>query len=179
MRTIIIAAVGLVAAATSAAQTPTGSGPACGLLTASELAVVGGTGRGQAHQMAVNEGLSKGHTMDMCTWAAGEGRVSVMVVPVPPGTVRDLQSVRTQELARLDKQFEPFKAKGWKRERKEFGDTMCEVYVPPPAVKDELITTGCFTARKDTAVSVAAQSKTAVPVENVRTLIDKASGRLR
>jgi hypothetical protein len=56
---------------------------------------------------------------------------------------------------------------------------MCEVYVPPPAVKDELITTGCFTARKDTAVSVAAQSKTAVPVENVRTLIDKASGRLR
>src|SRR5207302_8101662 len=72
-----------------------------------------------------------------------------------------------------------FKAKGWKRERKEFGDTMCEVYVPPPSVKDELITTGCFTARKDTAVSVAAQSKTAVPVENVRTLIDKATGRLR
>jgi hypothetical protein len=147
----------------------------CALLTSSEVvAVVGGTGQSQESNIVIPEGPSKGETLGGCMWAAdNQGMVSISMIRAPQGAQREAG------LAKLRDGFQRLKAKGWTEEKKEFSNGKCALMTPPASSKKDIpIMTGCIAEAKGMGLSVGYMGKTSVPIDKVKSLLDKAIGRL-
>ena len=147
----------------------------CALLTSGEVvAAVGGTGQSQESNIVIPEGPSKGETLGGCMWAAdNQGMVSISMIRALQGAQREAG------LAKLRDGFQRLKAKGWTEEKKEFSNAKCALMTPPASAKKDIpVMTGCFAEAKGMAISVGYMGKTSVPIETVKTLLDKALGRL-
>jgi len=147
----------------------------CALLTSGEVvAAVGGTGQSQETNTVLPEGPSKGETLSGCMWTAdNQGMVSISMIRAPQGALREAG------LAKLREGFQRLKAKGWTEEKKEFSNAKCALMTPPASSKKDIpVMTGCFAEAKGMAISVGYMGKTSVPIETVKTLLDKALGRL-
>ena len=147
----------------------------CALLTSGEVvAAVGGTGQSQESNIVIPEGPSKGETLGGCMWAAdNQGMVSISMIRAPQGAMREAG------LAKLRDGFQRLKAKGWTEEKKEFSNGKCALMTPPASSKKDIpVMTGCIAEAKGMGISVGYMGKTSVPIDNVKTLLDKAIGRL-
>ena len=147
---------------------------ACTLLTPMEIAgAVGGTvGKSNESQMVVPSGPAQGQTTYACMWSAGEqGMVSVSLMRAVPGQ-KDIG------MAKIKQAFETLKAQGWTEEKKDFGDIHCARMTPPAAQKNAPLSTGCFGEAKGMGLGVGAMGRKATPLEAVKTLFEKAAGRL-
>ena len=147
----------------------------CALLTSSEVvAAVGGTGQSQESNIVIPEGPSKGETLGGCMWAAdNQGMVSISMIRAPQGAQREAG------LAKLKEVFQRFKAKGWAEEKKDFSNAKCALMTPPSSSKKDIpVMTGCFAEAKGMGLSVGYMGKTSVPIDKVKTLLDKAIERL-
>jgi hypothetical protein len=147
----------------------------CALLTSSDVvAAVGGTGQSQESNIVIPEGPSKGETMGGCMWAAdNQGMVSISMIRAPQGALREAG------LAKLREAFQRLKAKGWTEEKKEFSNAKCALMTPPASSKKDIpVMTGCFAEAKGMGLSVGYMGRTSVPVDTVKTLLDKVIGRL-
>ena len=147
----------------------------CALLTSGEVvAAVGGTGQSQESNIVIPEGPSKGETLGGCMWAAdNQGMVSISMIRAPQGAMREAG------LAKLGEAFQRLKAKGWTEEKKEFSNAKCALMTPPASSKKDIpVMTGCFAEAKGMGISVGYMGRTGVPIEKVKTLLDKAIGRL-
>lgn len=172
---VLVGGLIMVGVAASAAHGAGKNPPACSLLTSAEIgAAVGGTvGQLREHAIVVREGPSKGETMGMCTWRTGsEGSVAVAIVRAPQGAQRDAG------LAQFKQTFQTLKAQGWSEEKKDFSNGMCALMTPPPPGTDMPISTGCFAESKGMGISVGHNGSARVPMDKVKTLLDKAIGRL-
>jgi hypothetical protein len=171
-KTTVLAGVLIMAGvAASAAHGADKNMRACSLLTSAEIgAAVGGTvGQPQEDDMV----SSKGETTGMCTWPAGsQGSVSVAIVRAPQGAQREAG------LAKLEQMFQSLKAQGWSGEKKDFSNGMCSLMTPPPSRKGTPISTGCVAESKGMGISVGYNGSSSVPMDKVKTLLDKAIGRL-
>jgi hypothetical protein len=147
----------------------------CALLTSGEVvAAVGGTGQSQESNIVIPEGPSKGETLGGCMWAAdNQGMISISMIRAPQGALREAG------LAKLRDGFQRLKAKGWTEEKKEFSNGKCSLMTPPASSKKDIpVMTGCIAEAKGMGISVGYMGKTSVPIDNVKTLLDKAIGRL-
>jgi hypothetical protein len=73
--------------------------------------------------------------------------------------------------------FDVLKAQGWSEERKDFANGRC-VLMTPPAARGLPVSTGCFAEAKGVGLSVGHNGATRASIDRVRTLLDKAIGRL-
>jgi hypothetical protein len=147
----------------------------CALLSSGEVvAAVGGTGQSQESNIIIPEGASKGETLGGCMWAADDqGMVSISMIRAPQGAMREAG------LAKLREAFQRLKDKGWTEEKKEFSNAKCALMTPPASSKKDIpVMTGCFAEAKGMGISVGYMGRTSVPIETVKTLLDKAIGRL-
>ena len=147
----------------------------CALLTSGEVvAAVGGTGQSQESNIVIPGGPSKGETLGGCMWAAdNQGMVSISMIRAPQGALREAG------VGKLREGFQRLKAKGWTEEKKEFGNAKCALMTPPASPeKDIPVMTGCVAEAKGVAISVGYMGRTSVSIEKVKTLLDKAIGRL-
>jgi hypothetical protein len=147
----------------------------CALLTSGEVvAAVGGTGQSQESNIVIPEGPSKGETLGGCMWAAdNQGMVSISMIRAPQGALREAG------LAKLRDGFQRLKAKGWTEEKKEFSNAKCALMTPPSSSKKDIpVMTGCFAEAKGMGLSIGYMGRTSVPIDTVKTLLDKAIGRL-
>jgi hypothetical protein len=109
--------------------------------------------------------------MGMCTWPEdGQGTVSVAVVRAPQGAQRE------SGLARFKQAFQTLKAQGWSEERKDFSNGACVLMTP--SAKSMPISTGCFAEAKGLGISAGHNGPSKVPIDKMKTLLDKAIGRL-
>src|ERR1700737_2097021 len=150
--------------------------PACSLLTSSEVgsAVGGNAGPGQEKDVVIPNGPSKGETMATCMWPIeGQSMVNVSVIRAPKGEQREAG------LARLRQAFTDLEAKGWKPEKKDFGNGTCLFLTPPASIPNAPTVTSCFAEAKGLGMSVAFMGgKQNVAIEKVKSLLDKVIGRL-
>ena len=148
---------------------------ACSLLTAAEVtaAVGGAAGQPQESEFVVPDGPSKGDAMGMCTWPTdgGQSSVSVAITRAASGPSREAA------LAKMAQVFDVLKAQGWSEERKDFANGRC-VLMTPPAARGLPVSTGCFAEAKGMGLSVGHNGPTRASMDRVRTLLDKAIGRL-
>jgi hypothetical protein len=149
---------------------------ACSLLTPGEVSAAVGekVGSAQESDIVIPSGPSKGETMGTCMWPVGEGgMVSVSVIRAAKGAQREAG------LTRLNQAFEVLKARGWQEEKKDFASARCSIMTPPSAKENAPISTGCMAEAKGMGISVGSMSaKKKVAIDNVKTLLDKAIGRL-
>ena len=177
MKTIGELVVALVLAGVTAGSGSADARPAraCGLLTAAEIgAVVGGTvGAPQESNIVVPDGPSKGETMGMCSWPVGtQANVAVAVMRAPQGAQREAA------LAQFRHAFQVLKSQGWGEQRRDFANGTCALMTPPAAKTGLPISTGCFAEAKGMGVSVGHNGASGVAMDKVKTLLDKAIGRL-
>jgi hypothetical protein len=176
MKTTVCAAALIMVTAVAGTVHGADTAPkACPLLTSAEIGAATGETIGQPRENAIviTEGPSKGETMGMCTWpAGGQGSVSVAVVRALQGAQREAG------LAQFKRAFETLKAQGWSEERKEFSNGACALMTPPASAKGMPVSTGCFAEAKGMGISVGHNSSSKVSVDKMKTLLDKAIGRL-
>ena len=145
------------------------------MLTTSEVVTaVGVKGQSQETDTVIPSGPSKGETMRGCMWTAdNQGMVTISML-------RALQGARREAgLAALRGAFEKLKSRGWTEESKAFPNARCSLMTPPSsAPKNVPVLTGCFAEAKGMGISVGYMGKASVPVETVKTLLDKAVARL-
>ena len=168
MRQISSALTIVLAAASAWAQ----GKPVCSLLTASDVAAVGATGAGIETTMPMSQGPTKGESLKLCNWRLTNGGLHLSIARVPPGTSRESLT------ALLNQSYGKLKAKGWTEEKKDFGNISCSAMTPPPGSQDDPATTGCLTETKGMMISIATLSKTKIPMEKAKALVESAAGRL-
>ena len=110
--------------------------------------------------------------MKMCSWRMQAGGLHVSVARVGQGMSRDAV------IAELNKNYAALKAQGWTEEKKDFGSVFCNLMTPPAGQQDAPATTSCLAVTKGMMVSAATITKTRVPMEKLKTLVDSAAGRL-
>jgi hypothetical protein len=148
---------------------------ACPLLIAAEIGAATGETAGQPHESAIviSEGPAKGQTMGMCDWPTGsQSGVSLAVTRGLPGAQREAG------LAQFEKTFQTLKSQGWSQERKDFNNGACVIFTPPASAKGMPISTGCFAEAKGMGISVGHNGPSKVSMDKMKTLLDKAIGRL-
>jgi hypothetical protein len=144
----------------------------CSLLTAGDVSSIGGTGQGIEGSMAISEGPTKGDTVRLCSWRMPPGGIHLSLAKMPPEVPRETL------IAKLNETYALLKAQGWTETKKDFGRISCDLMTPPAGKQDNPYTTGCFTDTKGMLVSVATLSKTPIPMEKVKTLVESAASRV-
>lgn len=149
--------------------------PVCSLLTVAEVtAALGPSKTGVESEMPV-PGAPAGAKMSMCSWpltGAGGGGLHLSLAKLPPTASFD------QLVALSNQSYDALKAKGWTEEKKDFGGMKCLLAKPPGGNASDPFTSNCMTAAKGMIISAASLTKTAVPVEKIKVLVDAAVGRL-
>jgi hypothetical protein len=103
---------------------------------------------------------------------ADKGMVTFSVMPAIHGPQLE------QAMASLHQVMDGLKAKGWKEDKKVINGGSCSTLTPPPSDKDAPVMTGCMAEAKGMAISISYMGKHTLPVENVKTLLDKLVSRL-
>jgi len=170
-------ALGLILAFASSATAADQKMHACSLLTAAEIgAAVGGkVGDSRESDIVIPEGPAKGETMGSCMWRVGDqGMVSVSVIRAAQGAQREAG------LAKMNQAFETLKAKGWKEEKKVYGNARCAMLTPPTSQAENTpVSTGCMAEAKGMGISVGSMApKKSAAIDQVKALLDKAISRL-
>jgi hypothetical protein len=167
--------VAILALTSSAARAADNMPRACSLLTAGEVvAVAGGTGASQESDLPVPQGGSKADAMTMCMWAAANhGMVSLSIVAAAHGPEREAS------LAKIQAVFDRMKAQGWQEEKKAFDNETCLVMTPPKnSGTAPRAMTGCFGEAKGLAISVGYTGPGTIAIDRMKSLLDRALGRL-
>ena len=152
--------VGFIAARQAAALTGAASDP-CALLTAAQIsAAVGSIGESKEGDMPGNG------KMRACSWSIPGGSLTLMV-----GKASDPN--QTRQL--LNYMFE---GEGWKHVKNDSGKTSCSLFTPPAGAANSMPTTSCSAVDKGMLVIASASSKTIIPAEKVKSLVEAASARL-
>jgi hypothetical protein len=110
--------------------------------------------------------------MKMCSWRMKSGGLHLSANPVPPGSSREALE------AQLAKTYQLLTSKGWRQEKKDFGNVSCTLLTPPAGDKASPANTSCLAVVKGMMVNADALNMTAVPMEKLKLLVDSASGRL-
>jgi hypothetical protein len=147
------------------------SKPVCSLLSDSDVSTIGATGPGIPGEMSMTTG-GKGPTMKMCSWRMKSGGLHLSANPAPPGTSR--QAIE----AELTKTYQLLTSKGWKQEKKDFGNVSCTLLTPPAGDKKSPANTSCLAVVKGMMVNADTINMTPIAMENLKPLVDAASGRL-
>src|SRR5215471_18399208 len=148
---------------------------ACPLLTAAEIATATGETAGQPHEdsIVISEGPAKGQTMAMCNWPTGsQSSVGLAVSRGLAGAQREAG------LAQFEKTFQTLKSQGWSQERKDFPNGACVIMMPPASAKGLPISTGCFAEAKGMGISVGHNGGAKVSMDRMKSLLERAIGRL-
>ena len=172
MWTIALIIATIAPAAVQSADKPPS---ACPLLTAGEIvAAAGGTaGQPQEDSMVITEGPAKGQTMAMCHWPTSpQSGVSVAVTRGLAGAQREAG------LAQFNRTFETLRSQGWTEERKDFPNGACVIVTPPASAKGMPVSSGCFAEAKGMGISVGHNGPGKVSMDRMKTLLEKAIGRL-
>jgi len=177
MRKVLGVALGLILAFTWSEVAAQQKMHACSLLTAGEIgdAVGSKIGVSRESDTVIPQGPSKGETMGTCMWKVGEqGMVSVSVIRAAQGAQREAG------LARMNQAFETLKAKGWKEEKKDYGNARCAMLTPPTSQAENTpVSTGCMAEAKGMGISVGSMApKKSAAIDQVKALLDKAISRL-
>src|SRR6266498_406299 len=138
----------------------------CSLLTAADTSVVGATGNGIPGEMS----MGKGKVMKMCSWRMKQGGLHLSANRMPPGTSREYIE------SELTKTYQMLTAKGWKQDKRTFGNVSCNLFTPPAGEKDSPTNTSCLTVTKGVMVNADVLSLTPVAMEKLKTLVDAATG---
>jgi hypothetical protein len=147
------------------------SKPVCSLLTATDVSAVGATGEGIPGEMPMGNGAKAG-TMKMCSWRMKAGGLHLSANPTPVGASRAAIE------AQLTSTYQKLTSKGWKQEKKDFGDVSCTLFIPPAGEKSAPASTSCLTFVKGMLVNADTISVTPISMEKLKPLVDSASGRL-
>lgn len=148
---------------------------ACPLLTAAEIGAAAGGAAGQPQEdsMEITEGPAKGQTMAMCNWPTSpQSGVSLAVTRGLAGAQREAG------LAQFRKTFQTLRSQGWAEERKDFSNGACVVMTPPASAKGMPVSSACFAEAKGMGISVGHHGPSKVSMDKMKTLLDKAIGRL-
>ena len=148
------------------------SKPVCSLLTAADISAVGATGQGTPGEVPTTTGSAKGATMKMCSWRMKAGGLNLSANPMPPGASRAAIE------AQLTSTYQMLTSKGWKQDKKDFGNASCTLFTPPAGEKDAPANTSCLTVAKGMLVNADTISMTPVSMEKLKALVDSVSGRL-
>jgi hypothetical protein len=145
---------------------------ACTMLAAGELGSIGVQGAGIPSEMPIAGDPAKG-TMKMCNWKLAAGGLTLVFYRIPPGATRESLG------GTVKRTYEALKSRGWTEEKKDFGSISCIIMTPPAGAKENMgVNTVCMTESKGFAVSLTSVSRSAVHVEDVKTAIANAAGRL-
>jgi hypothetical protein len=144
----------------------------CPLLNSAEVGSIGATGQGIEGGMPIPNGPTKGETMKMCSWRMSNGGMHLSVARMPPGMAL------TTVMAQLNGVYTQLKSQGWKEEDGDFGNVKCTLFTPPAGKPDDPMTTSCFALAKGMMMSISTLSKTRIPMDKVKALVDSAAGRL-
>jgi hypothetical protein len=141
----------------------------CALLTAAEIGAAVGGAAGQPHDTDMG-----GQASRSCMWGptANQGMVTYSVFRAAQGPERE------RGLAKLHQVTETLKARGWKEEKQAFGSATCSTLTPPASEENAPATTGCLAEARGMAIAVSYMGKKGVPVENIKTLLDRIVSRL-
>jgi hypothetical protein len=169
MRNLTTLVIGLLMAASLWAQTT--ASQACALLSTNDLTAIGATGPGQPAELPMTTG-TKGETAKMCSWKMAAGGLHLSIGKVGPGLTVD------SVMAALNKPYAALLTQGWTEQKKDFGSTKCSLLTPPAGGKNNPTTTSCLTVAKGMMVTAATLSKTPVPIEKIKTLVDSAVARV-
>lgn len=164
--------IGFIAAGQAGAQAGAALHP-CSLLTAAQIsAAVGSVGESAEGDMP---GTGKGARplTRACSYSIPGGlfTLSVGKVPNPKWSTRQL-------LDYMNSMYDQLKGQGWTYEKKEFGSTSCSVVTPPTGAANGSPATFCATVVKGMLVFTGASSKTSIPVEKLKPLVEAAAARL-
>jgi hypothetical protein len=140
----------------------------CSLLTTPDVNAIGATGNGIPGEMP----MGKGQTMKMCSWRMKQGGLHLSANRMPPGTSREV--IENE----LTKTYQMLTAKGWKQDKRTFGNMSCTFFTPPAGDKESPTNTSCLTMVKGMMVNADVLSRTPVSMEKLKTLVDAATSRL-
>ena len=170
----VAAVVGLLVALTWADLSAQQS--ACTLLTPADIETITGAQPREPHKtdIVIPEGPQKGQTVNGCMWGtAGNGMVSVSMMPMPEGVSREAG------IAKLEEVYAELRAQNWAEEKKTFPDGRCSIMTPPPGKKDAPIMSQCVAEAKGMVMSSVFMSPTQkLSMEQTRALMDKAVGHM-
>src|SRR5262249_380246 len=133
----------------------------CALLTAAQIsAAVGSIGESKEGDMPGNG------KMRACSWSIPSGSLTLMVGKASdPNQTRQLLNFMFQGQASTDV-------------TNDSGKTSCSLFTPPEGAANSMPATSCSAVDKGMLVIASASSKTIIPAEKVKSLVEAASARL-
>jgi hypothetical protein len=149
---------------------------ACTLLTPADIETITGAQPREPHKtdMVIPEGPQKGQTVNACMWGtAGNGMVSVSMMPMPDGVSREAG------MAKMEEVYVQLRAQQWTEEKQTFPDGRCSIMAPPPGKTNAPIMSGCIAEENGMVMSSVFLSPTQkLSMEQTRALMDKAVGHM-
>ena len=166
---IVCLAVLSIAAGQAEAQAEDASHP-CSLLTAAQIsAALGSVGQSAEGNMPGKAG------MKACSYGLPGGGLFTLTV----GKVPNASMNTRQLLDYMNAMYDMLKGQGWTYEKKDFGGTSCSMVTPPAGAANASPATTCASVANGMLVIAGASSKTSVPAEKVKSLVETAAKRLQ
>lgn len=113
--------------------------------------------------------------MKACSYGLpGGGLFTVTVGKVPNASM----STR-QLLDYMNTMYDMLKGQGWTYDKKEFGTTSCSMLTPPAGAANASPATTCAAVANGMLLTAGVSSKTSVPPEKIKSLVETAARRLQ
>src|SRR5437667_11542867 len=142
----------------------------CSLLTAEEIrAALGSVGQSAEGNMPGKAG------MKACSYGLPGGGLFTLTV----GKVPNASMNTRQLLDYMNAMYDMLKGQGWTYEKKDYGGTSCSMVTPPAGAANASPATTCASVVNGMLVIAGASSKTSVPAEKVKSLVETAAKRLQ
>jgi hypothetical protein len=169
-RISLLVGVMMLSGMATAAQRGAKPSEGCALLTAADVTAAVGGPAGDPH----DTGNMGGQAIASCMWGPtpDHGMITYSIFRSAVG------EQRAEGLAKLRQVKEGLKAKGWKEEQQAISHGSCSILTPPPSGETLPVMTGCLAEAKGMAISVGFMGRKPLPIENVKTLLDKVVARL-
>lgn len=170
MRSVAVVSIGLAALASPLrGQQPS----LCTLLTSADIEAATGGATDAGHP--TNMPSANGATVRTCMWPVKtqEGGLTLSVGPAPAGA-------STVAAAKHNPGVDALRAAHWTEEAKDYANAWCSIMSSPATAKEPMFMSSCAAHSKGQMVSLVFQSaKKKLTLEEAKTLLDKAIGRLR
>lgn len=184
MRILLLRCVALVVGLAGAIDVPGATGAtaaskykACALLTAAELEAVlkKKISKTDEGDVTIPEGPYKGEVMSGCSWIAGETYASLGIARAPRNPKE-----RAEFLAMVNDSLQTLKQQGWSIQEKTIGGVECATARPPKGTSGNPSFAGCSAEKGRLGFSISIMGAgVQVSLEEVKSLADKAAGRIR
>jgi hypothetical protein len=114
--------------------------------------------------------------MKACSYGLPGGGLFTLMV----GKVPDASMNTRQLLDYMNTMYDMLKGQGWAYDKKDFGGTTsCSMVTPPAGAANASPATTCATVANGMLVMAGASSKTSVPAEKIKSLVETAARRLQ